>query len=118
MPEGPVQQNQPADTQTGAVYKQSDNVETLSGDITLSKTDEQRQFLDAGGSPRNIDLPEDEQGAEFVIVNESDNANALTVRDADTNTVVTVNQNEAVRVVNPGDGYRTIAGNAATDQAV
>lgn len=118
MPQGPIQQNRVDDTQTGAVYQQSVNVETLSGDKTLSSTDEQRQVLDPGGAARNVDLPSDQEGLEYVIVNTADAAEAITVRDADTNTVVTVNQNEAARVMNTGNGYVTIAGNAATDQEV
>jgi hypothetical protein len=118
MPKGPVQQNQPADTQTGAVYQQSVNVETLSGDKTLSTIDEQRQVLDPGGAGRNVDLPADEEGLEYVIVNTADGAEDLTVRDSDTNTVVTVSQNESARVMNTGDGYVTLLGAAATDQEV
>ena len=118
MPKGPVQQNQPADTQTGAVYQQSVNVETLSGDKTVSRTDSQRQVLDPGGAGRNVDLPADEEGLEYVIVNTADGAEDLTVRDSDTNTVVTVSQNESARVMNTGDGYVTLLGAAATDQEV
>jgi len=118
MPSGPVQQNRVADTNTGALYQQSTNVETLSGDKTVARTDEQVQVLDAGGAARNVDLPNDEEGLRYVVVNSSDSANALTVRDADTNTVVTVNQNEAAEVINTGDGYVTLAGASATDQEV
>lgn len=118
MPNGPIQQNRVADTQTGAVYQQSTNTETLSGDKTLADTDEQVQVLDAGGSARNVDLPADAEGLRYVIVNSSGAADALTVRDADSNTVVTVNQNEAAEVINTGSGYVSLAGNAATDQEV
>jgi hypothetical protein len=118
MSEGPVQQNRPSDTQTGAVYQQSQNTETLSGDKTLSRTDEQIQVLDAGGSGRNVDLPSDEEGLYFEIYNKSSGAEDLTVRDSDTNTVVTVSQNESARVMNTGNGYVTLLGAAATDQEV
>ncbi|AFH22809.1 hypothetical protein OSG_eHP35_00125 [environmental Halophage eHP-35] len=118
MPEGPVQQNQPADTQTGAVYRQGQNTETLSGDKTLSSTDEQIQVLDAGGAGRNIDLPADEEGLYFEIYNKSDAAEDLTVRDADTNTVVVVSQNESAVVRNTGNGYVSRLSNVSTSQEV
>lgn len=118
MPTGPEQQSRVADTQTGAVYQQSVNVETLSGDKTLLATDEQRQVLDPGGAARNVDLPADQEGLEYVIVNTADAAETITVRDADTNTVVSIAQNESARVMNTGNGYVTIAGNAAADQEV
>lgn len=118
MPNGPTQQTRVADQNIGAIYQQSTNVETLSGDKTLASTDEQVQVLDAGGSGRNVDLPSDEEGLRYVIVNSSDAAEDLTVRDADTNTVVTVSQNEAAEVINTGNGYVALAGNSATDQEV
>jgi len=118
MAQGPVQQVNPDDVNAAAVYPQDNNVETLSGDKTVSTTDAYIQVLDPGGSGRNVDLPADEEGLRYYIVNTADSAETLTVRDADTNTVASVAQNEAVEVINTGNGYVTVKGAAATDQEV
>jgi len=118
MPEGPVEQRRPSDTQTGAVYRQSTNVETLSGDKELSNTDEQVQAFDAGGAARNVDLPTDAEGLYFEVYNTSDAAEDLTVRDSDDNTVVTVSQNEGAAVRNTGNGWVVLYGNAGSGQEV
>lgn len=118
MPTGPIEQRRADDLNIGAVYPQSVNVETLSGDKTLSSTDEQIQVLDPGGAGRNVDLPSDTVGQRFKIYNTADAAETLTVRDADSNTVVSVAQNESAEVINTGNGYVTDLHNAATDQEV
>ena len=54
----------------------------------------------------------------YIVANNSDGANDLTVRDSDTNTVVTVSQNEAALVLNTGSGWVALLGAAATGQNV
>jgi len=46
MAQGPVQQVNPDDVNAAAVYPQDNNVETLSGDKTVSTTDAYIQVLD------------------------------------------------------------------------
>ena len=80
----------------------SSNAETLSGAKTLAVTDAKFQFLDPGGSARNVDLPDlrtlttdtnsegtgdagtdryvDAQGGYFVISNTADGSEVITVR--------------------------------------
>jgi len=114
MPEGPTQQRRAADQDIGAIYPQSSNVETLSGAKTVSRTDEQVQILDPGGAGRNIDLPEDEEGLVFEVVNTADAAEDLTVRDSDTNTVHAVSQNESAKFYNYGSGWVVLGGATAS----
>jgi len=114
MPRGPIQQRRANDQDVGAVYRQSNNVETLSGDKTVSRTDEQVQILDPGGAGRNVDLPADEEGLMFEVVNTADAAEDLTVRDADANTVHAVSQGESARFYNYGSGYVVLGGAAAS----
>ena len=114
MPKGPVQQRNPNDTNTGAVYPQSSNVETLSGDKTVANNDEQVQVLDPNGSARNVDLPADEQGLVYEVVNTASAANDLTVRDTDGNTIHAVSQDESAKFYNHGGGYVVLGGAAAS----
>jgi len=114
MPRGPTQQRRASDLDTGAIYPQSSNTETLSGDKTVAATDEQVQVLDPNDSARNVDLPADEQGLLFHVVNTAGSANALTVRDADTNTVHSVGQDEAALFYNTGNGYVVLGGASAS----
>jgi hypothetical protein len=118
MANAPVQQSQPEDLNRGNLYLQNVNSETLSGDKTLSNDAAFAQVIDCDGSGRNLDLPSDETGLMYLIVNKSDNAKAITVRDDSDTTVVTVNQNDAALVYNTGSGYVSLLGNAATDQEV
>lgn len=114
----PVQQSNPADLNIGNIYPQNSNVETLSGDKTLSNTADMVQVLDPGGAGRNVDLPSDEAGLTYLVVNTADAAETLTVRDDGDTTVASVAQNEAALFVNTGGGYVALAGNAASDQEV
>lgn len=112
------QQNQPADEDLGMVHLQDKNVETLSGDKTVSFTDAAIQVLDPGGAGRNVDLPADSIGQRFYVVNTADAAEDLTVRDDGDNTIAVVSQNEAAEFINTGSGYVCLLGAAANDQEV
>ena len=114
MPRGPINQRRPVDQDIGAIYPQSSNVETLSGDKTLANDDEQVQVLDPNGAGRNVDLPEDEEGLVYEIVNTADAAEDLTVRDNDGNTIHAVSQDESAKFYNYGSGYVVLGGAAAT----
>jgi len=118
MGEQSEQQNNPAVQNIGMVYPQDNNVETLSGDKTVSYTDAAIQVLDPGGSGRNVDLPADSIGQAYLVVNTASGAQDLTVRDDGDTTIATVSQNEAAYFVNTGSGYVALLGAAATDQEV
>lgn len=113
-----VDQANPSFDDTGFVYPQDNNVETLSGDKTLSYGDASIQVLDPGGAARNVDLPSDSVGQAYLIVNTADAAETITVRDDGDTAVASVAQNEACYFVNTGSGYVALLGAAATDQEV
>lgn len=114
MGEQSIEQSNPDVNNIGMVYPQDKNVETLSGDKTVSYTDAAIQVLDPGGAGRNVDLPADSVGQAFLVVNTADAAEDLTVRDADDNTIHAVSQDEAAYFVNTGSGYAVVAGAAAS----
>jgi len=119
MAEPSTKQRNAATYEIGNLSIQNNNVETLSGDKTLSDSSDTVQVLDADGAGRNVDLPADDVGLPvYIIANNSGGANALTVRDSDTNTVVSVAQNEAALVLNTGSGWVALSGAAATGQNV
>jgi len=113
-----VEQSDAAYQDIGFVYPQDNNVETLSDDKTLSYSDAAIQVLDPGGSARNVDLPADQVGQAYLIVNTADAAETITVRDDGDTAIADVAQNEAAYFVNTGSGYVALSGNAATDQEV
>ena len=120
---------------------ESSNAETLSGAKTLAVTDAKFQFLDPGGSGRNVDLPDmrtlttdinsegtgdagtdryvDTQGGFFVISNTADAAEVITVRgwngSTTTGTIMTPTQNETAVCYWTGatNGWIGIAGSDA-----
>ena len=120
---------------------ESSNAETLSGAKTLAVTDSKYQFLDPGGSGRNVDLPDmrtlttdinsegtgdagtdryvDTQGGFFVISNTADAAEVITVRgwngSSTTGTIMTPTQNETALCYWTGatNGWIGIAGSDA-----
>jgi len=119
----------------------SSNAETLSGAKTLATTDAKYQFLDPGGSGRNVDLPDlrtattdinsegtgtagttryaDLQTGYFVISNTADAAEVITVRgwngSSTTGTIMTPTQNETAICIWTGadNGWIGIAGSDA-----
>ena len=119
----------------------SSNAETLSGAKSLAVTDAKYQFLDPGGSARNVDLPDmrtlttdinsegtgdagtdryvDTQGGFFVISNTADAAEVITVRgwngSSTTGTIMTPTQNETAVCYWTGStsGWIGIAGSDA-----
>ena len=74
---------------------------TLGADKVLTKKSPTVQFLDPGGAARNVTLPPeaDSAGLFFIIVNQADAAEIITVRDDTPTTVVTPTQNEVAVVV-------------------
>ena len=120
---------------------ESSNAETLSGAKTLAVTDSKYQFLDPGGSGRNVDLPDmrtlttdinsegtgdagtdryvDAQSGFFVISNTADGSEVITVRgwngSTTTGTIMTPTQNETAVCYWTGatNGWIGIAGSDA-----
>ena len=92
------------------------NRETLTGNKTLTEDDEQVQSLDPGGAARTVTLPAEAGSLMFVIVNRADAAEAITVEDDASNTIVSVAQNAAALVFSDGTGWGAILGAAVTDQ--
>tara|TARA_A100001515_G_C4514273_1_gene191225 strand:- start:272 stop:661 length:390 start_codon:yes stop_codon:yes gene_type:complete len=120
---------------------ESSNAETLSGAKTLAVTDAKFQFLDPGGSARNVDLPDlrtlttdtnseatgdagtdryvDAQGGFFSISNTADGSEVITVRgwngSSTTGTICTPTQNETAFLYWTGatNGWIGIAGSDA-----
>ena len=120
---------------------ESSNAETLSGAKTLAVTDSKYQFLDPGGSGRNVDLPDmrtlttdinsegtgdagtdryvDAQSGFFVISNTADGSEVITVRgwngSSTTGTIMTPTQNETAVCYWTGatNGWIGIAGSDA-----
>ncbi len=119
----------------------SSAAETLSGTKTLAVTDAKHQFLDPGGSARNVDLPDlrnqttdsnsegtgtygtdryvDMHGASFIISNTADASEVITVRgwngSSTTGTICTPTQNETAILTWTGatNGWIGIAGSDA-----
>jgi len=89
----------------GVLNARSTNRETLSGDKTLATGDAQIQNIDPGGAARNLDLPAEEAGLQFLIANRADAAEAITVRDDSDSTLVTVNQDETAVCISDGTGW-------------
>ena len=115
MAEPSATQRNPGTYELGNLSLQNHNVETLSGDKTLTDSSDMVQTLDPGGAGRNVDLPADDVGLPvYIIANTADAAEDLTVRDSGTNTIHAVSQDEAAMFLNTGSGYVVIGGAAAS----
>lgn len=92
------------------------NSEALSGNKALTHNDTRMQFLDPGGSARDLTLPAEEEsaGLEFLIFNTADAAEAITVKDDGGATVLTIAQNEGAFLACDGTAWRGFAGYTAT----
>lgn len=70
------------------------NIETLTGTKALAASDDFLQVLDPDGA-RTVELPPEAEGLHYVIVNEADMAEDITVKeDAGSTTIATVSQGE------------------------
>ena len=71
------------------------STETLSATKTLVDTDEAIQYLDPGGSDRDVNLPaEGSDNHYFVISNQADTDETLTVKNDGTDTIAEVGEGE------------------------
>lgn len=119
MAEPSAKQRNAATYEIGNLSIQNHNVETLSGDISLTDSDDTVQALDPDGAGRTVTLPADDVGLPvYIISNTADAAEDLTVEDSGSNTVAVVSQDEAALVLNTGSGWVALLGAAATGQNV
>lgn len=81
------------------------NRQTLSGNLTLSASDSQIQNISPGGSARDVTLPGESNGLEFIIGNRAASANALTVKASGGTTIDTISQDEVGRFISDGTGW-------------
>lgn len=85
---------------------------TLTGTLTLSDSDLPVQYLDPGGSDRDVTLPAEASSTNgaFWIANTADAAETLTVKDDGGNTIDTVAQDEAKFFFCNGVSWRALSG--------
>lgn len=68
---------------------------TATGAVTLTMASPHLLFFDCGGASRNLTYPDTKgRGCEWRVVNTSDAAEDITVKDPAGNTIITVSQNE------------------------
>lgn len=86
--------------------------ETLAANKTLTVESPTLQFLDPGGSARDLTLPAeaDSDGLVFIIVNQSDDTEIITIKDDAGGTVCTPTQAEAAVLVCDGTTWEGIVG--------
>lgn len=72
------------------------NTETLGATKVLVPTDNIIQFLDNGAAVRTVTLPAeaDSEGLMFMVANSGGGANAITVEDDGSNTILSLLENE------------------------
>lgn len=85
---------------------------TMAGTVVLTVASPPIQLLDPGGAARNLDLPAeaDSEGLVFLISNEADAAEVITVRNDGGGTVCTPAQNEAAIVFCDGTTWTGLVG--------
>jgi len=87
------------------------NTETLSATLTLTDASEVIQFIDPGGADRDIELPaEASTNHPFIISNQADAAETLTVSDDGATEVDTVAQGETKLFVSDGTSWAALSG--------
>ena len=92
--------------------KQRVYTDELAGNLVVSAKFPPIMFLDCGGAGRNVDLPAeaDSEFLTFHIINTSDGAETITVRDDGGATIVTIAQNEGGFVACNGTVWRGYIG--------
>lgn len=85
---------------------------TAAAAITLTVDSPTLQFIDPGGAGRDVNLPAeaDSEGLVFIISNEADAAEILTVKNDGGTAIVTPTQNEACIVFCDGVSWSGIVG--------
>jgi hypothetical protein len=88
---------------------------TLTGARTLDGTSAHVQVLDPGGASRNVTLPADGDGLVFLVRNTADAAENLVIKDADGNTIATINRDEWAIVAGDGTTWYALQSSALAD---
>jgi|ETNvirnome_2_300_1030623.scaffolds.fasta_scaffold87985_2 glutamine synthetase len=93
-------------------FRLSNVTETLAANKTLTVSSSTAQFLDPGGSARDVTLPaeSDSDGLMFFISNEADGAEIISVKNDGGDTILTPTQNEACVVVCDGTSWSGMVG--------
>jgi hypothetical protein len=87
------------------------NTETLTGDKTLVDTDSPVQYLDPGGSDRDVELPaEATTNHAFYVANTADADEDLVVSDDGASEIATVGQGEMALFVSDGTTWFAVSG--------
>lgn len=83
------------------------NIETITGDKTLTLSDSTYQILNGGASDRDVDLPAETDGISFWITN-SGASNSLVVKDDAAATIATVANGEGALFVCNGTAWKLV----------
>ena len=83
------------------------NIETITGDKTLTLSDSTDQILNGGASDRDVDLPAETDGISFWITN-SGASNSLVVKDDAAATIATVANGEGALFVCNGTAWKLV----------
>lgn len=77
--------------------------QTLAAAYTMDRDAPVLQFLDPGGAGRTVNLPPEERGLCFIIINRADAAEDLTIKeDSSTTTIGVISQDELAILVCDG----------------
>jgi hypothetical protein len=88
-------------------YLNGVNVETITGDKTLTLSDSTFQILDGGGSDFDVNLPAEQDGIYFWVTNEGA-TNALVVKNDAAATIVSLAAGEAGLFVCDGTDWKKV----------
>ena len=83
------------------------NIETITGDKTLTLSDSTYQILNGGASDRDVALPAETDGISFWITN-SGASNSLVVKDDAAATIATVANGEGALFVCNGTAWKLV----------
>jgi len=94
------------------------NTETLTGARTLTDADAPIQFLDPGGAAREVTLPAEGSGNHpFIISNQADADETITVKNGSGTTIVEIAQNETKAVYSDGVNWAALSGGGGSGGA-
>ena len=83
------------------------NIETISGNKTLTLSDSTYQILNGGGSDYDVNLPAETDGISFWVTN-SGASNSLVVKDDGAVTIATVAFGEGALFVCDGTAWKLV----------
>lgn len=97
------------------IFRGAPETRTAAADIVLTEKSPMIQFIDPGGAARNVDLPAEavSKGLVFLISNQADAAEVLTIRDDSATTIATPTQAEAAILFCNGVTWSGLVGPAS-----